>query len=127
MYTLHNSIIDLFLVVGDMCNENAEFPELEAVPVVEKEPVPSFADQVSLLSMVTKVFLYKFDGHWMVKGTMHLPAVNPTISALDIGKCHSKNCEKKLPSSLPSLLGEEKDFLFNLFKIGVIYVKKFLN
>jgi len=30
---------------GDMCNENAEFPELEAVPVVEKEPVPSFADQ----------------------------------------------------------------------------------
>ena len=113
MYTLHNSIIDLFLVVGDMCNENAEFPELEAVPVVEKEPVPSFADQVSLLSVVAKVFLYKLDGHWMVKGTMHvkhLPAVNPTISALDIGKCHSKNCEKKLPSSLPSLFGEKKRF-----------------
>ena len=42
-------VIDLFLDLGDMCNENAEFPELEPVPVVEKEPVPSFANQVSLL------------------------------------------------------------------------------
>eukprot|EP00088_Acartia_fossae_P063202 TRINITY_DN7686_c0_g1_i1.p1 TRINITY_DN7686_c0_g1~~TRINITY_DN7686_c0_g1_i1.p1 ORF type:complete len:599 (+),score=92.81 TRINITY_DN7686_c0_g1_i1:110-1906(+) len=41
----HSAQYSIDCCQGDMCNEFAEFPELDPVPVVEKEPVPSFTEQ----------------------------------------------------------------------------------